>query len=54
MPDGSRKRRFSQNFARRNWYAQHRSRRFSRRFGWSAPRFAAVPTVLLRSSVAVA
>ena len=39
MPDGSRKRRFSPNFARRQWYAQHRSRRFSRRFGWSAPGF---------------
>lgn len=34
MPDGKRKRRFSQNRARRRWYAEHRSRRFSRRFGW--------------------
>jgi len=33
MPDGRRKRRFSQNKARRSWYALHRSRRFSRRFG---------------------
>lgn len=34
MPDGKRKRRHSVNQARRRWYAQHRSRRFSRRFGW--------------------
>ncbi len=34
MPDGKRKRRHSVNQARRQWYAQHRSRRFSRRFGW--------------------
>ena len=33
MPDGSRKRRFSTNLAKRKWYAQHRSRRFRRRFG---------------------
>jgi hypothetical protein len=33
MPDGSRKRRFSINPARRRWYAIHRSQRFSRRFG---------------------
>jgi hypothetical protein len=37
MPDGSRKRRFSGNPARRRWYAEHRSRRFSRRFGWNGP-----------------
>jgi hypothetical protein len=36
MPDGSRKRRFSGNPARRRWYAEHRSRRFSRRFGWNS------------------
>ena len=34
MPDGSRKRRFSANQARRQWYAHHRARRFCRRFGW--------------------
>jgi hypothetical protein len=34
MPDGKRKRRHSVNQARRRWYAQHRSRRFCRRFGW--------------------
>jgi len=34
MPDGRRKRRFSTNAARRRWYALHRSRRFTRRFGW--------------------
>ena len=33
MPDGSRRRRFSPNKARRQWYALHRSRRFNRRFG---------------------
>jgi len=33
MPDGSRKRRHSENQARRQWYAHHRSVRFSRRFG---------------------
>ena len=32
MPDGRRKRRFSLNTARRRWYAEHRSRRFGRRF----------------------
>lgn len=32
MPDGSRKRRFSQNAARRLWYARHRAERFRRRF----------------------
>ena len=36
MPDGSRKRRHSMDSARRRWYADHRSRRFSRRFGWDA------------------
>lgn len=35
MPDGKRKRRYSANHARRRWYAEHRSRRFGRRFGWS-------------------
>jgi hypothetical protein len=34
MPDGRRKRRFSPNQARRRWYAQYRSHRFCRRFGW--------------------
>ena len=33
MPDGSRKRRFSSNPARRAYYAKCRSRRFARRFG---------------------
>lgn len=33
MPDGTRKRRFDANPARRNWYAEHRARRFARRFG---------------------
>ena len=37
MPDGRRKRRFSANLARRRWYAEHRSRRFCRRFGWNSP-----------------
>jgi len=37
MPDGSRKRRHSTNPARRRWYAQHRSQRFCRRFGWQSP-----------------
>ena len=36
MPDGRRKRRFSPNVARRRWYAEHRSRRFSQRC-WSSP-----------------
>ena len=35
MPDGSRKRRFASNPAKRNWYAQHRARRFAKRFGRS-------------------
>jgi hypothetical protein len=34
MPDGKRKRRHSDNMAKRRWYAQHRARRFRRRF-WS-------------------
>ena len=33
MPDGKRKRRHSPNPAKRRWYAQHRARRFIRRFG---------------------
>ena len=37
MPDGSRKRRHSTNLARRRWYAQHRSQRFGRRFGFCSP-----------------
>jgi hypothetical protein len=41
MPDGKRKRRHSVNQARRRWYAQHRSRRFSRRFGWGETNSAA-------------
>jgi hypothetical protein len=32
MPDGTRKRRHSDNHAKRRWYAQHRARRFNRRF----------------------
>ena len=33
MPDGSRKRRFSSNQAKRQWYARYRALRFCRRFG---------------------
>jgi hypothetical protein len=33
MPDGKRKRRHSQNLAKRRWYALHRARRFFKRFG---------------------
>ena len=33
MPDGTRKRRFSRNQARRRWYADYRAVRFLRRFG---------------------
>lgn len=33
MPDGKRKRRHSSNKTRRDWYARHRSARFTRRFG---------------------
>jgi hypothetical protein len=33
MPDGTRKRRFSPNAAKRQWYARYRSQRFARRFG---------------------
>ncbi len=33
MPDGKRKRRHSENTAKRQWYALHRARRFRRRFG---------------------
>jgi hypothetical protein len=40
MPDGSRKRRFSSNPAKRHWYAEHRTRRFNRRFGLVSPRAA--------------
>jgi hypothetical protein len=36
MPDGKRKRRHSQNQAKRRWYAMHRARRFKRRF-WLLP-----------------
>ena len=42
MPDGKRKRRFSSNLARRRWYAQHRSHRFCRRFGWQPPGYASL------------
>lgn len=34
-PDGSRKRRYSDNDARSRWYAEHRTRRFARRL-WQA------------------
>ncbi|QDU31275.1 hypothetical protein ETAA8_64280 [Anatilimnocola aggregata] len=44
MPDGKRKRRHSVNAARRRWYAQHRSRRFSRRFGWNDSPVATAPS----------
>jgi hypothetical protein len=37
MPDGSRRRRQSLDMAKRRWYAQHRSRRFARRFGFGEP-----------------
>ena len=33
MPDGKRKRRYSPNAAKRQWYARHRALRFGRRFG---------------------
>jgi hypothetical protein len=33
MPDGTRKRRFSRNPAKRKWYAYWRALRFARRFG---------------------
>ena len=42
MPDGTRKRRFSLNPARRRWYATHRAARFFRRFGLTT---AAVPSL---------
>jgi hypothetical protein len=32
MPDGKRKRRHSEDEAKRRWYALHRARRFKRRF----------------------
>ena len=32
MPDGKRKRRHSQNKAKRQWYALHRAIRFAKRF----------------------
>ena len=32
MPDGSRKRRYSKNKRKREWYAYHRAVRFARRF----------------------
>ena len=37
MPDGSRKRRFSPDEAKRRWYAGWRHRRFMRRFGLLSP-----------------
>jgi hypothetical protein len=33
MPDGKRKRRFSLDQSKRQWYADHRARRFRKRFG---------------------
>jgi len=55
MPDGSRRRRFSSNYARRRWYAEHRSRRFCRRFGWrSSGHFATNSLQLLQRCVAAA
>lgn len=42
MPDGSRKRRHSDNLAKRRWYAWHRARRFRRRF-WVHPEHSAPP-----------
>ena len=43
MPDGTRKRRFSRNQARRRWYAKNRAARFFRRFGLtSAPQLPCV------------
>ena len=35
MPDGKRKRRHSENKAKREWYALHRSKRFVKRFGFA-------------------
>jgi hypothetical protein len=37
MPDGTRKRRFSLNLAKRRYYAMWRSLRFSRKWGWAIP-----------------
>jgi len=54
MPDGSRKRRYSHNQARRQWYAQHRSRRFSRRFGVQAGFANATRPALLQRCVMAA
>jgi hypothetical protein len=38
MPDGKRKRRHSQDQAKRRWYALHRARRFCRRFWLGLPK----------------
>jgi hypothetical protein len=38
MPDGKRKRRHSQDQAKRRWYALHRARRFRRRFWLGLPK----------------
>ncbi|MEM7454853.1 MAG: hypothetical protein AAF456_10935, partial [Planctomycetota bacterium] len=40
MPDGKRRRRHSENPARRRWYAQHRARRFATRL-WNVAQEAA-------------
>jgi hypothetical protein len=37
MPDGKRKRRFSDNSTKRRWYALFRSLRFRRRFAGTVP-----------------
>jgi hypothetical protein len=38
MPDGKRKRRHSQDQAKRRWYAMHRARRFRRQFWLGLPK----------------
>jgi len=43
MPDGRRKRRYSQNASKRTWYATYRSWRFARRLGVGKPDGAITP-----------
>lgn len=52
MPDGKRKRRHSQNKARRDWYATSRAFRFARRFGCHASFKCLVKNPLVRSHMA--
>jgi len=53
MPDGKRKRRHSEDQAKRHWYAMHRARRFKRRF-WMLPDKPSKPAPLSSSRVPVA